>query len=88
MTICVIFVVSRIVKWLKDPLRKIPGPRGFPVIGNTLDYSLSKDLLQVLLERSKKYGKVYKDYSVLSKLTNDRFKESASFKRSSLSTSQ
>ena len=69
MTICVIFVVSRIVKWLKDPLRKIPGPRGFPVIGNTLDYSLSKDLHQVFLERSKKYGKIYKDYSLFCKMS-------------------
>ena len=62
-----IFVVSRIIRWLADPLRKIPGPRGYPIIGNTFDYSLGKDFHQVLLERAKIYGKIYKDYSVFGK---------------------
>ena len=51
--------------WLSDPLRNIPGPWRYPVIGNTLDYSFSRDLQKVLLEREKKYGKIYKDYTVL-----------------------
>jgi len=59
-----IYVISRIIRWLADPLRKIPGPRGYPIIGNTFDYSLGKDFHQVLLERAKIYGKIYKDYSV------------------------
>ena len=67
-TICVIFIISRVAKWWKNPLRKIPGPRGYPVIGSTLDYSLNKDFHRVLLERGKKYGKIYKDYSVLCKM--------------------
>ena len=67
LSIFVIFIVTRIIKWLTDPLRKIPGPRGYPIIGNTLDYSLSNDLQKVLLERAKKYGKIYKDYTFFSK---------------------
>ena len=62
-----IFVVSRVIKWLTDPLQKIPGPRGYPIFGNTFDYSLSKDFHQVLLDRAKIYGKIYKDYSIFGK---------------------
>ena len=62
-----IFVVSRIIKWLTDPLKKIPGPRGYPIFGNTFDYSHSKDFHQVLLNRAKIYGKIYKDYSIFGK---------------------
>ena len=74
LSISAIFIISRIVKWLKDPLRKIPGPQGYPIIGNTLDYSLSNDLHQVLLERAKKYGQIYKDYSVFSKIPPKLFR--------------
>ena len=63
-----IFLISRFIKWLTNPLRKIPGPKGYPIIGNTFDYSLSNDFHKVLLDRAKQYGKIYKDYSVFGKI--------------------
>ena len=66
LSIVVLFIISRIIKWLKDPLRCIPGPKGYPIIGNILDHSYSNDLLQLLLEKDRKYGKVYKDYDFIS----------------------
>ena len=62
LSIFVLLIISRLIKWLKDPLRKIPGPRGYPIIGNTFDYSYRNDLLKVLLERYRKYGTVYKEW--------------------------
>ena len=64
LSILVIFIILKLMIWLTDPLRNIPGPRGYPIIGNTLDYSFGKDLKNIYLERERKYGKVYKDYSV------------------------
>ena len=66
LTIIVLLTIARIIIWLKDPLRNIPGPRGYPIIGNILDYSYSNDMLQLLLEKDRKYGKVYKDYDFIS----------------------
>jgi len=62
LSVFALFIISRIIKWLKDPLRNIPGPRGYPIIGSTLDYSYRNDLLKVLLERFRKYGTVYKEW--------------------------
>jgi len=69
LTIIVLLTIARIIIWLKDPLRNIPGPRGYPIIGNILDYSYSNDMLQLLLEKDRKYGKVYKDYDFISGTT-------------------
>eukprot|EP00794_Sanderia_malayensis_P010813 gene10813-11967_t len=61
--VCVFFI-SRIVQWWLNPLRKLPGPTGLPILGNTLDFSQSNDVHQMLLERAKKYGPIYKTYSL------------------------
>eukprot|EP00794_Sanderia_malayensis_P010811 gene10811-11965_t len=61
--VCVFFI-SRVVQWWLNPLRKLPGPTGLPILGNTLDYSQSNDVHQMLLERAKKYGPIFKDYIV------------------------
>uniref|UniRef100_A0AAT9UTJ2 Cytochrome P450 3634C2 n=1 Tax=Maconellicoccus hirsutus TaxID=177089 RepID=A0AAT9UTJ2_MACHI len=38
----------------------LPGPRGFPLIGNGLDFHLREDALQLVLEYKEKYGDVYR----------------------------
>ncbi|KAF6034560.1 hypothetical protein EB796_007137 [Bugula neritina] len=47
------------LKWLKDPLRKIPGPRGLPFIGNTLSVDPTK-LHMILYDWAEKYGDIMK----------------------------
>ncbi|KAF6034558.1 hypothetical protein EB796_007135 [Bugula neritina] len=47
------------IKWLKDPLRKIPGPRGLPFIGNTLSVDPTK-LHMILYDWAEKYGDIMK----------------------------
>ena len=64
LALLVIFATSKVITWLKDPLRHMPGPRGYPIIGRSLDYSLSKDMHKVLLEKERKYGKIYKESTV------------------------
>ncbi len=44
---------------MSDPLREIPGPSGWPVLGNALQYSAGKRRY-VLQDWSKRYGSVYK----------------------------
>ncbi|KAF6034555.1 hypothetical protein EB796_007132 [Bugula neritina] len=46
-------------KWLEDPLRKIPGPRGLPFIGNTLSFDQTK-LHMILYDWAEKYGDIMK----------------------------
>ena len=65
--LCVIFAVSKVIIWLTDPLRNIPGPAGYPIIGNTFSYSNDGDRHRILLDMGRKYGKICKDYTVFSK---------------------
>ncbi len=53
--LCVFLVRHR----MSDPLREIPGPRGWPVLGNALEFSSPKRRY-VLRDWSKQYGSVYK----------------------------
>ncbi|XP_067941878.1 cytochrome P450 1A1-like [Watersipora subatra] len=47
------------VKWYRDPIRKIPGPPGLPILGNVL--SLNPSFLHIqLFEMARKYGAVMK----------------------------
>ena len=52
---CVYMVWRR----MSDPLREIPGPRGWPILGNALDLSSGKRRY-VLQDWGKQYGSVYK----------------------------
>ncbi len=53
--LCVFLYLRR----MSDPLREIPGPPGWPVWGNALQYSTGKRRY-VLLDWSKRFGSVYK----------------------------
>ncbi len=44
---------------MSDPLREIPGPRGWPILGNALDFATGKGRY-VLRDWSKRCGSVYK----------------------------
>ncbi len=44
---------------MSDPLREIPGPRGWPILGNALEYSTPKRRY-ILRDWAKRYGSVYK----------------------------
>ena len=44
---------------MSDPLREIPGPRGWPILGNALEFSTPKRRY-VLRDWSKQHGSVYK----------------------------
>jgi len=59
LVICILFGILKI--WT-DPFRKIPGPRGWPILGNTLEFTSSTDQHALLLKWSKQYGRVFKYY--------------------------
>ena len=55
----VTFVVLLKLFFTKDKLHGIPGPRGWPVIGNTLQIDLNRPQI-TFLKWTKKYGSVFK----------------------------
>ncbi|XP_067942929.1 cytochrome P450 2M1-like [Watersipora subatra] len=54
-----LLLVYLLVKWLKDPIRKIPGPPGLPLLGNVLSMELL-NLHNQFYEMARKYGAVMK----------------------------
>ena len=64
----IIWLSLKVVKWWKDPLRKIPGPPGLPLLGNTIELVKSDDLHALRLKWSRKYGKIYKTRLIFGKL--------------------
>ena len=43
-------------------LQEIPGPKGLPLLGTSLEYArLKEKAYKLLFERVKKYGKIYKE---------------------------
>ena len=62
-----LILVRILVRWWRNPLRKIPGPPGWPIIGNTLDFSVNSDVHAMLVKRAKLYGPIYKDSTLFGK---------------------
>lgn len=60
-----LFAVYWFVSWLQNPLRKIPGPKGSWLFGNSKDLSRPHDGHKVLVEWGKKYGDVYKTWDII-----------------------
>lgn len=57
---------------LNDPLRVIPGPPGWPILGNTLEFGVSVDQHSLLLKWAKQYGGIFKYYLVFGKSSSDK----------------
>eukprot|EP00112_Aurelia_sp_Birch-Aquarium-sp1_P000792 Seg1077.10 transcript_id=Seg1077.10/GoldUCD/mRNA.D3Y31 product="Cytochrome P450 4F12" protein_id=Seg1077.10/GoldUCD/D3Y31 len=58
-----IYVISKFISWYRNPLRKIPGPKGSLLFGNTADFSAPNDGHKVLVEWGRKYGEVFKTWT-------------------------
>ena len=58
-----IYVISKFIAWYRNPLRKIPGPKGSLLLGNTADFGAPNDGHKVLVEWGRKYGDVFKTWS-------------------------
>ena len=67
LSICTVLVVVCLVKTWIDPYRSIPGPRGLPILGNTLDFAGTADQHALLLKWAKKYGNIFKYYVIFGK---------------------
>ena len=65
--ICTLLVVIYLVTTWMDPYRSIPGPRGLPILGNTLDFAGTADQHALLLKWAKKYGNIFKYYVIFGK---------------------
>ena len=57
LVVCTFFLLKFVLR--KNKLHGIPGPKGWPVLGNTLQVDMEKPHV-TLLEWAKKYGSVYK----------------------------
>uniref|UniRef100_A0AAT9UTT8 Cytochrome P450 3634C1 n=1 Tax=Maconellicoccus hirsutus TaxID=177089 RepID=A0AAT9UTT8_MACHI len=65
-----IVLISFLIKYIHSKCRRdprmvllaktLPGPRGFPLIGNSLDFHLKGDTLKLMLEYKEKYGDVFR----------------------------
>ena len=64
-TIASFLMVYSVLKWLNNPLRQIPGPKGSLLMGNSKDLSKPNDGHKVLIEWGKKYGDVYKTWDII-----------------------
>lgn len=64
---CTLLVVICLVTTWRDPYRSIPGPRGVPILGNTLDFAGTADQHALLLKWAKKYGNIFKYYVIFGK---------------------
>ena len=62
-----IILVYSAVQWWLDPLREMPGPSGFPFLGNTLDIVRDSEVFETLIQRSRTYGPVWKESSLFGK---------------------
>lgn len=62
-----IYVISKFISWYRNPLRKIPGPKGSLLFGNTADFSAPNDGHKVLVEWGRKYGEVFKTWTSVGK---------------------
>ena len=60
-----ILLLCLFLKWLRNPLRQIPGPKGSLLIGNSKDLSMPNDGHKVLIEWGRKYGDIYKTWDIL-----------------------
>ena len=64
-TVLLAYILYLVVSRLRNPLRKIPGPKGGFILGNTLDLGTPKDPQKVLLEWNKTYGDVFKTWNIM-----------------------
>ncbi|XP_055594219.1 cytochrome P450 4c3-like [Uranotaenia lowii] len=60
-----LIAIVKVVQWrrqLQLPFKKVPGPPGLPLLGNTLDIvsKESADIFRLLIELEKDYGKLFK----------------------------
>ena len=70
-----VFLVSlKVVKWWKDPMRKIPGPPGLPLLGNTIEMITDDNVHEMRLKLARKYGKIYKNRFIFGKWRKMRSK--------------
>ena len=70
---CTLLVVACLVKTWMDPYKSIPGPRGLPILGNTLDFAGTADQHSLLLQWAKKYGNIFKYYVIFGKSLESGF---------------
>ena len=55
-----------------DPLKDIPGPRGWPILGSTLEFTASTDQHSLLLKWTKQYGRIFKYYVLFGKFATEQ----------------
>ncbi len=60
-----IWVVYKLVSWMQNPLRKIPGPKGSMILGNTGEMAKPNDALRNLVKWKEQYGDVFKIWSII-----------------------
>ena len=66
-----IYVISKFIAWYRNPLRKIPGPKGSLLLGNTADFGPAPvDGHKLLVEWGRKYGNVFKAWGAIGKSTS------------------
>ena len=65
-----LFVGYCIIKWLNNPFRKIPGPKGSFLLGNSKDLSKPNDGHKVLVEWGRTYGDIYKTWNIIGNSLN------------------
>ncbi|XP_065056751.1 cytochrome P450 4C1-like [Rhopilema esculentum] len=51
-----------IISWWKNPYKCIPGPTGWPIIGNTFEFSGNTDQHALFLQWTRQYGRIFKYY--------------------------
>ena len=63
-----IYVISKLISWYRNPLRKIPGPTGSLLFGNTGEIFAPNDGHRVVIEWGRKYGEIFKAWSLVGML--------------------
>ena len=51
-----VFVLALVRKWKRPTLPYPPGPKGYPIFGNILDFSISGTLREDLTSLANRYG--------------------------------
>ena len=57
-----VFFLWIIISWWKNPYKCIPGPVGWPIIGNTFEFSGNTDQHALFLQWTRQYGRIFKYY--------------------------